>query len=203
MAGDAIRDLEDDQVEDLLARLEIAIAETMVEIPELGLDCSVFPGEDDGLHPPSSNVVSYVLDLVLRHATGPCLIFKNKAKRLLDLAVSVTPEQLVALLTIHADRGGDVDGVERGAEILRRGLHPYREVLGAAKRRSAAGRESGQQRRDKNAPRDRSIREAADGLRASGKAKHEIAGILAQQRWDGERLSVRTIRRILKNADTN
>jgi hypothetical protein len=193
-----------DKIESWIARLEEAIAESRFTIEEVGMDSSVYPGEDEGETPASQNIVSYMLDHILRHSTDPNWVKPfGKNWPLHRLVSDLKPLQFIALLTLFADRKGDEDGVVRGAEILNADGWPYLETLLAVSRRAAAGRQSAEQRREDIADRNRKIRARADELKNSGVPKREIAGRLAQRSSDGESLSAHQIRLILKNPDMN
>ena len=101
LAQSILDDADGDQIELWIALLEEAVAASRYTIGELGLDCSVYPGEDEGQTPASRNIVSYMLDHVLPHSTDPgwAKVFgKNRPlhKRVSDLK----PLHFIALLTL-------------------------------------------------------------------------------------------------------
>ncbi len=200
-ALEALGEFQEAEIDTLLKRLADAIASTRMPIDDLGMDVSIYPGEDDGVIAPPRDIVNYVLDHVWRFTTdaelsrahGPC-------EGMLELVKETEPGEFIALLTLYADTIGDSEGVQRGAFLLETGCVPYREQLQAYKRRVAGGKSRGANQSVENAERNAKIQATANALLRDGKPGHEITHILAKR----FKLSPRQIRRIaLKKTDVS
>ncbi len=179
-------------------RLEAAVQNSFIEISDLGLSVSQYPGEDDGHNAPSQDTTRYVLDHLLPHALNPKQTkIYGRNQLLVDLLNELEPEEFVAVVLLYADRVGDAEGVRRAHDILVINPAPYVELIGAYRRRRKGGQGKRENIAQVLAERDAKIRKEAGTLRAAGRPKNEIASVLAERHG----FSPQHIRRILKKTN--
>jgi hypothetical protein len=169
-----------------LDQLKRCVESSLLDVPELGVQVSRFPGEDD-YDLPKTDIATYILDHLLPLGRRCCCL-GNLITELRD------PKIFLALLVIHSDRIGDEPAVVCANRALANDGYPYAEHIGAWLRRTRGGRQAGLDRRQKAAPMHDEIRRHAERLRSAGKPDREIAGILANIYGRGDR----QIRRILQ-----
>ncbi len=198
-AKDVLRRFSPEKIEGLIHELDSAIADTRDNIPGFDLDCSIYPGEDEGDPPPSSDPTTYVLDHLLPNA----LVERSRKKLELvhgirDLVLKLEPEEFVALLVLYAAHHSSEKGIGRAYDVLVNKMQPYRKLITSFKNAASGGlakitSPTQYKRRD----RDEKIIKRAEELSENGMAKRDIASHLANK----SELGVRQIRNILKKAE--